>query len=546
MTAAAFTAARGRLRATAIGVAVFVSGGVLLGVEIAASRVLAPLFGNSLYVWGAVIGVVLAGLAIGYAAGGAAADRAPAPPLLFAVILLGAGAVLLIPVIESRVLEFVVDWDPGPRLDPVVAMILLFGVPSVLLAAVTPIAVRLRAPELAVLGRTAGRLFSVSTCGSIVGCFVTAFWLVPTFGVRQLLALMAAALFVVAGVVALTERLWLPLGVAAAACAGAVAASFAVAPQVGGSVSLTASKNWSPVFRVRGETEGSTLSYNDGTVVYEKETQYHHLAVVDRYDGVRTLRFDSSFQSAMSLKNRFATVYPYTSYMQLGLAYDPPARRVLMIGLGGGSTVKRMWRDFPALRLQVVELDPVVAKVARRYFRVPPDGPRLHTTIEDGRRFLAKRDQKWDVIMIDAYYSDSIPFHLVTLEFLELARSRLAQDGVIVTNVAGSLFGNGSELFRSILRTYRAAFPTVEVYPVLEGPADNGAGIRNIIVVASNDAAPSTQQLLERWRSRRSRYPGAVNLSKAIRDRWDEPISAEGVPILSDDYAPTDSLLVRF
>jgi hypothetical protein len=104
-----------------------------------------------------VIGVVLAGLALGYAAGGALADRAPAPPLLLAVILLGSVGVLLIPV-----LELVVRWDPGARLDPVVAMALLFGAPSVLLAAVTPIAVRLRAPELAVLGRTAGRACSPS------------------------------------------------------------------------------------------------------------------------------------------------------------------------------------------------------------------------------------------------------------------------------------------------------------------------------------------------------------------------------------------------
>src|SRR5436189_3387315 len=121
---------RERTRAAAISAAVFVSGGVLLGVEIAASRVLAPFFGNSLFVWGALIGVVLAGLAIGYWAGGALADRHPRPELLVAAITLGAAGVLAIPFLDQTILEAVVSWDPGPRLNPLVASVLLFGAPS--------------------------------------------------------------------------------------------------------------------------------------------------------------------------------------------------------------------------------------------------------------------------------------------------------------------------------------------------------------------------------------------------------------------------------
>src|SRR3954454_147964 len=129
-----------RGRGAAIGAAVFACGAVLLGVEIAASRVLAPFFGNSLFVWGALIGVVLAGLAVGYAVGGALADRLPTPALLVSVILLGSAFVLLVPVLDSHVLEFVVSWDPGVRLDPVIAALLLFGAPSVVLAGVAPVA----------------------------------------------------------------------------------------------------------------------------------------------------------------------------------------------------------------------------------------------------------------------------------------------------------------------------------------------------------------------------------------------------------------------
>ena len=530
-----------RARAGAVVVAAFVSGGVLLSVEIAASRVLAPFFGNSLYVWGAVIGVVLAGLAVGYAAGGGLADRAPTPLLLLGVLLLGSVGVLLIPVLDEPVLEFVVDWDPGPRLDPVLATVLLFGWPSVVLAAVTPIAVRLRARELALLGRTAGRLFSVSTCGSIAGTFVTAFWLIPELGVDQLLALMAAALFVVAGVVALAERLWVPCGVAAAACVGAVIASFALAPVVGGTLSRAAAQNWSPVFRARERPTGPPIQFG-GKIVFQKDTQYHRLAVVDIGE-MRQLRFDNSYQSAMLLKDPYETVFDYTDYMQLGLAYQPAARNVLMIGLGGATVPKRIARDYPEISMQVVEIDPVVAKVARRYFRLPPDGPRLHTTVEDGRRYLARTDRRWDVIMIDAFYADAIPFHMTTLEFLELVRSRLAPDGVIVTNVIGAVRGEGSELFRSIFRTYRAAFPEVVVHPVDGGPGDDGTGVRNLVVVASNVRAPSKETLVQRWLRRRTRVPGAPKLTDAIRARWDGGVSPAGVPVLTDDYAPTDALI---
>src|SRR5207253_965024 len=164
-------------------------------------------------------------------------------------------------------------------------------------------------------------------------------------------------------------------------------------------------------------------------------------------------------------------------------------------------------------------------------------------TIEDGRRVLEGTHRNWDVIMLDAYYSDSIPFHLVTLEFLELVRSRLAQDGVVVANVVGSQRGKGSELFRSIFRTYRAAFPSVVVHPVLKGTADGGGGLRNLIVVASRTAAPSKQVLLERWARWRSRFPTAPDLALAIRGRR-TAVSPAAVPILTDDYAPTDALIV--
>jgi spermidine synthase len=544
------TARAERIEGLAVGAAVFLSGAVLLGVEIAASRVLAPYFGNSLFVWGALIGVVLTGLSLGYWAGGALADRLPAATLLLGVIGLGAFCVLAVPLVDEAVLEAIVSWDPGPRLNPLVAAVVLFGPVSIVLAAVTPVAVRLRMRSVARAGRTAGRLFSVSTAGSIAGTFATAFFLIPELGVEELFELGAATLLVAAAVVAFLAREMLAVVVALALAAGAGYMAYAERPQTGERLTGAAARNWSPLYRTRGyghlDARDARVGVEDGSleVVFAEDTQYHRLAVVDD-ETTRYLRFDNSLQSAMYLDDPFRTRFRYTDYFHLGLAYNPDARNVLFIGLGAGSSPKRMWREFPELRLHVVELDPVVVDVGYRYFSVPRD-ERLRVEVGEGRQFLARNERRWDVIVIDAFFADAIPFHLVTHEFLGLARERLAPGGVVVTNAIGALAGPGSRLFRSIYGTYRTAFPTVLVHPAVEQSDRGPEAYRNVILVATEAAAPERDFLAERWAALRRRVPDAPDLEEPIRGRHDAPIPTDDVPTLTDDYAPTDALLLLF
>ena len=530
-------------RGVVVAGAVFVSGAVVLGMEIAASRVLAPFFGNSLFVWGALIGVVLAGLALGYWAGGWLADRLPTPSLLAGVMGLGALLVLLIPVLDEPVLEAIVEWDPGPRLNPLLAAIALFGLPSVVLAGVAPTAVRLRARSLTTLGQTAGRLFAISTAGSIAGTFATAFWLIPEFGTDQLLGLAAGTLFVAATLVALSERLLVLTALAAAGVALATYAAIELAPETGGTLSEAQATNWSPLYRRVGYVRGQEIERGGAglTLRYAKDTRYHRLSVTDS-ETIRYLRFDNSFQSGMVLGSPYATAFEYTDLFHLLKAYNPGARDVLFIGLGGGSSPKRLWRDFPDLRLQGVELDPVVVDVAYRFFELPRDD-RLKVAVDDGRRYLARNDRRWDAILIDAFFSDAIPFHLFTTEFMELAKSRLKQGGLILTNTIGSIVGDQSRLFRSIYRTYRSVFPTVLVHPTFTGARDAGA-LLNLILVTTDGAAPAKSFLAERWRQVRADSPTAPDLRRRIADRDDRPIPLEGVPTLTDQYAPTDALLL--
>ncbi len=530
-----------------IGVAVFIAGGALLGLEIASSRVLAPHFGNSLFVWGALIGVVLAGLSTGYWLGGVIADRWPQPRLLVGLLGLGASLVLAIPFVDGWMLDRVVDWDPGPRLNPLVATILLFGIPSVVLGTVSPVAVRLKAHSLEHLGRTAGRLFAVSTAGSIAGTFLTAFWLIPEFGTDQVLALAAVALMLAAAAVALVERLAVPFALALALAGASVGAVVSLAPESGATVSASQLRNWSPVYRQQTPddlTGGFENTQTGFKVLYTKDSQYHRIAVVED-DTSRYLRFDSSFQSGMYVDEPFKTRFAYSDYLQLPVAYKPATKRMLYIGLGGGSAPKRTWRDFPSMQVDAVELDPEVVSAAYKYFALPRD-PRLKVDVEDGRRFLATNDGPWDVIVVDAFYSDSIPFHLATREFLELVRSRLAPGGLVAANIIGAVRGPSSRLFRSMLRTYRAVFPTVNIHPVLDDGGEDIETIRNVILVAGDGATPSKEFLLERWRDVRRSSPGAPDLTDAIRGRVDAPVSTADVPVLTDDYAPTDALLLLF
>ena len=541
-----------RFDGAAIMAAVFISGAVLLGVEIAASRVLAPFFGNSLYVWGSLIGVVLTGLAVGYWLGGVLADRLPATGLLLGVLGLAGLTVLAIPFVDEAVLEAVVDVDAGPRLNPLLASVILFGPVSVVMACVTPIAVRLRARSLTRVGRTAGRLFSVSTAGSIAGTLATAFFLIPEFGVDQLISLGAAALFAAVLVVALAERRLAAAALAVAATAGAVVAAVSLAPEQGGTLSGAAAQNWSPLYRLRGSETvldardpRAAIAQPELEVVYSKDTQYHRLSVVEDSD-TRYLRFDNSLQSAMYVDDPLRTRFAYTDLFHLSKAYNPEARDILYIGLGAGSSEKRMLADFPEVDLHAVEIDPVVVEVGYDYFAVPRDDPRLEITVGDGRRFLADDDTRWDAIVIDAFFADAIPFHLVTQEFLQLAQTRLNPGGVVVTNAIGAIAGPGSRLFRSIYRTYRTVFPTVLVHPAILTGDDGDETFRNIILVATEQAAPQRVFLAQRWEEIRREAPTAPDLRQAILDRYDALVPTGDVPVLTDDYAPTDALLLLF
>ncbi|MDQ7844254.1 MAG: fused MFS/spermidine synthase [Armatimonadota bacterium] len=275
-------------------------------------------------------------------------------------------------------------------------------------------------------------------------------------------------------------------------------------------------------------------------VLFEADSVYHHIVVTED-DQARYLRFDRSFQSGMLLDDPFESPFLYAAYAHLGLLFRPGAARVLVVGLGGGSIPKRFWRDYPEMTVEVAELDPMVREVAVRFFEVR-EGPRLRITVQDGRQFLARSRQRYDLVVLDAYFAESIPFHLTTVEFYRLLASRLAPGGVVVSNIIGALSGPRSALFRALYRTQAQVFPGLYPFPVAYHPYEDADVIRNIMLVAGGERGLGRDEILTRARrlAPRTTFPRFVQYAA---DYYDAAIPTADVPILTDDYAPVDTLL---
>ncbi len=499
--------------ASILEVIVFVSGGVLLSLEIIASRVLAPYFGNSIYVWGSLIGVFLSALSIGYASGGRLADRHPSPGVFAGIVFLAGLLTIPIPLIAAPVLESIALANVDlPQLKPLLGAVALFVVPSIVMGMVSPFAVRLRARAVGTMGQTAGNLYAISTVGSIVGTLATSFILINYLGVRALIHLLGFALLVMAVFGWLAARRQL------AAATGAALI----------------------VLLAAGVTRAA--SGGSSTLVFSRDTVYHRITVSDE-GSVRYLKLDNYWQSALDRGQPRRTVFAYIDYMHVPLMFIPQPRRVLMIGLGGGTVPSRYVADYPTVTMDVAELDPQVVATARTYFGVEI-GDRFRVTARDGRLHLRLSSTPHDIILIDAYLIDTIPFHLATREFFALARSRLGSGGVLAMNIIGALEGPDSRLFRAIYKTISQVFRTVYVFPVDFGAYGSPAAIRNIIVVATDEPRVPADEILRRARSLVDRRAVTVDrFLHAAEDLYQPPIRTGDVPVLSDDFAPVDALI---
>ena len=387
----------------ALNVLVFCAGAGALATEIAAARLLAPYYGSSTVVWANVIGLVLACLSLGYWLGGRVADRHPSPRVLGRIVL-GAGILIsLVPFAAGPFLDVSVEGldriSAGAAVGSFFAVLLLFAPPVTLLGMVAPFSLRLAIDDVRDAGSVAGRLYALSTIGSLLGTFLAALVLIPAIGTRRTL-IVAAVVVALSGAVLLGRR-W----VVVAAALGALLAV--------------------PSGEVRAQSG----------LIFEQESRYQFIHVTER-DGVRRLYLNEGIAvHSIWRRNAVLTGGEWDAYLAAVPLLARPLRHVAILGNAGGTTARAMGVFYPRAQIEGVELDPAVSEVGRRYFGLD-DNPRLRVITADARPFLRRTDERYDLILVDAYRPPYVPFYLATQEFFRLARSRLLPGGALVINLA--------------------------------------------------------------------------------------------------------------
>jgi spermidine synthase len=490
-------------------IVVVIAGAVLMALEILGSRILAPHYGSSVYVWGSLISTFLVALSVGYAAGGRIADLHPSMAVLS--IVLSAAGILMAPVIAwpDRILEGIGRFHWDVRWSALAAAVILFLPASIAMGMVTPFAVRIGIRRLEAAGRVSGGYSALSTAGSIAGTLAATFLLIPAFPVGALLSALAAILVLCAAVL-IRNR---PSAAAAVLAAGAVTAA-----------------SWG---RVPPAANGGE------TVLHVQDTAYHHL-VVTQLDSSRFLRFDALTQSGIDLEQPHRSVVGYDEGLLAVLAFRPDIRRVCVIGLGGASFQRELARLRPDVEIDSIEIDPVVRDVARKYF-LYRESVRVRTVISDGRVFLSRPGPPYDLIVLDAFNSSGVPFHLTTREFFDIVRRRLSPRGIFAANFVGQLMGGEGRLFWATYKTIRRQFAEVWVSSsYIAGGRAPVAG--NILVYALVSADPLDVETVQREATALAGKWELRNTDYYMRSLVRSPEPPPGIPELTDAYAPVEAL----
>ena len=468
--------------------------------EIIGSRILSPFIGASTYIWTSLIGVILAALSLGYWLGGRLADKRPDVTILASVIFAAGGLISLTVLIKDILLSAVSVAAVSIEIKAVIAAVLLFAPASVCLGFVTPFAVRLKMTTIEETGRTVGRLYALSTIGSIAGTFTAGFFLIPFLGSVRTLYLIAGSLIIL-------SLLLVPLAISKVNIAAITFLIFGIAASEGGAYLLR------------------TISG-----VYDIDTEYSRVQVFASKDPttgkpIRALATDPYFvQSAMFLDSD-ELVLDYGKYYHLIRHFKPDFANTLIIGGAGYSFPREYLKTYPNARIDVVEIDPQMTEIARKHFRMRDD-PRMQIFHEDGRMFINRTETaKYDAILMDAFGSlFSVPHHLTTIEAVAQFHRILKDDGVIIFNLGAAITGSGSGFLQAELATYRQVFPQVHLFKVNSNYSDEK--LQNLIIVASKwSVAPDAKgdELIESLLA--SRYTNSIPLTK---------------PFLTDDLAPVE------
>lgn len=421
----------------------FFAGMSVMAVELGASRLLAPYFSSSQIVWTIIIGTIMIAMALGNIYGGRAADKNPNPDILYGRIIIAAIWIALIPVLGkyiilaiSAVMIFSVNsnflvWAAFA------ACMIIFVFPLFLLGTVTPSLVKYTVDDLEDSGKTVGMLNASNTIGSIIGTFVPTFVTIPAVGT-------SITFLIFAGILLLLAIVYFASG-----------KTKSVKAIVGVIVLIVAT--------ITGSSD--SFAFWESDLTYEGESVYNYLQVKENdravYLSTNVLfGVQSVYQKSDTLTGMY---YDYAmAAPMMADVHGKDSLDVLILGMGTGTFATQCNRYFDGIQVEGVEIDEDITKLAREYFHLSED-TKVHTY--DGRAFLNAIDQKYDVIMVDAYQDITIPFQMSSVEFFTLVKEHLNEDGIMVVNMnmRGQKEGNINEYLADTIAQVFSDVYTVDV-----------------------------------------------------------------------------------
>lgn len=457
--------------------------------ELVAARLLAPSIGSSIYVWTNVIGIMIAALALGYAAGGVIADTRNRKSDILWLFLLSATGIALVAILHQTILSTITTSLGDARLQGLVASLVLFAPPSFVLGTISPYLARLKLHSLETTGRSIAGLSAANSLGGIAGTFCTGFLFFSVIGSVETLTLLTTILIVCSWLIVPAYRFAVRAGISIILLICIVA-----------SLSTSASAN----------------------TIAEIDTPSAHYKIIDvtlQNRPVRVLTMGpAGWQSGTYQDGSKELVFAYTHKITDIVAAAPHKDRILILGGGAFSLPEYLGTHYPESTVDVVEIDPLLPDIAKQYFGFKqPSNVQIFT--QDGRTYLNNTTNRYDIVIADVYNDISVPFALTTQEYTEALRSVTSLDGVAIANLIAANNQNCKPLLASINRSYAAAFNNSHYYPLHDPEM---AVEQNIIGLYSNTSLA--------WSSN---IPGSV-LVKLTEGRR-----------LSDNFAPIEILKQR-
>lgn len=494
---------------------VFFGGLTSVGTEIAASRLVAPYFGSSTFIWANLIGLTLTYLSLGYWLGGKVADRYPRAWLLYTLTAVAAVWAGLIPYLSRPILSASLrafeEVAVGAFYGSLVGVLLLFLVPITLLGFVTPYAIRLRLADVQRAGNVAGNTYALSTIGSIAGSFLPVLLLIPWIGTTRTFFVLALLLLVPSMFGLLRLRAAPQAVVSGALAVMLVAVSF-------------------------GVDRSTVRPAERGVLIHEAESAENYIQVLEE-DGRHLLALNEGHAiHSIYDPDTLLTGGPW-DYFMVGPLFNQGANaetmdNALLIGLAGGTVARQLTAAYGPIPIDGVEIDPEIVRVGREYFAMDEASlPNLNAVVADGRYFLRTTTTTYDLIGVDAYRQPYIPFQLTTKEFFGEVTDRLSPDGVAIVNAGRT--DTDYRLVDALASTMKAVFPNVYLIEVER--------FDNTIIVGTK--APT--ELATFAASVASLPPGSIlhEVGSASLTTGDLREQTTSETVFTDDHAPVERVV---